>query len=113
MQRGEIWWANLPEPVGSSPGGRRPVLVLQSDLFNRSRINTIVVVIITSNINLATSLGNVLLPMASSSLYRDSVINVSQVATIDRFQLTEYVGAIPAKLLEQVEVGVKLVLGLA
>jgi mRNA interferase MazF len=112
MQRSEIWWATLPPPVGSSPGGRRPVLILQSDRFNRSRISTIVIATITSNLNLASSPGNVLLPAASSGLYRDSVINVSQIATVDRSQLTEYVGTIPEEMMERVEEGVKLVLGL-
>lgn len=111
MQRGEIWWATLPPPIGSSPGGRRPVLILQSDRFNYSRINTIVIVVITSNLNLAKSLGNVLLPTESSGLSRDSVINVSQIATVDRSQLTDYVGTVPEGLLERVEDGVKLVLG--
>lgn len=110
MYRGEIWWATLPPPIGSSPGGRRPVLILQADRFNRSRINTLVIVVITTNLKLATSLGNVLLPTEDSGLDRDSVINVSQIATVDRSQLTDYVGTIPEKVLARVEEGVKLVL---
>ena len=93
------------------PGGRRPVLILQSDLFNFSRINTVVIVTITSNLDLANSLANVLLPATSSALSRDSVINVSQIATVDMLQLTDYVGTVPEKIMGRVEKGVKLVLG--
>ena len=77
MYRGEIWWANLPNPVGSEPGYRRPVLVIQDDVFTQSRINTVIVVIITSNTQLAEAPGNVLLPREVPGLSRDSVANVS------------------------------------
>jgi len=112
IQRGEIWWANLPEPTASEPGYRRPVLVIQSDDFNRSRIATVVVVVITSNLKLAEAPGNVLLPKKSTSLGKDSVANASQVITIDKSFLTERVGKIPSHLLEQVEEGLRLVIGL-
>lgn len=84
MYRGEIWWANLSDPVGSEPGYRRPVLLIQDDTFTQSRISTVIVVIITSNIQLAEAPGNVLLPRGVSSLSRDSVVNVSQILTIDK-----------------------------
>lgn len=84
MYRGEIWWANLPDPVGSEPGYRRPVLVVQDDTFTQSRITTVIVVVITSNIQLAEAPGNVLLPHAVSGLPRDSVANISQVFTVDK-----------------------------
>jgi mRNA interferase MazF len=95
MYRGEIWWANLPNPVGSEPGYRRPVLIIQDDIFNQSRINTVIVVIITSNIQLAEAPGNVLLPQGVSGLSRDSVVNVSQIFTVDKTFLVEHIGSLP------------------
>ena len=112
VQRGEIWWANLPEPIGSEPGFRRPVLVIQSNDFNRSRIATVIALVITSNIKLAQAPGNVLLPSKVTGLSKDSVANVSQVITIDKSFLTENIGTIPSYLLEQVENGIRLVMGL-
>ena len=112
VQRGEIWWANLPEPVGSEPGFRRPVLVIQSNDFNRSRIATVIALVITSNIKLAQAPGNVLLPSKVTGLSKDSVANVSQVITIDKSFLTENIATIPSYLLEQVENGIRLVMGL-
>ncbi len=112
VQRGEIWWANLPEPVGSEPGFRRPVLVIQSDDFNRSRIATVIALVITSNIKLAQAPGNVLLSSKVTGLSKDSVANVSQVITIDKSFLAEKIAIIPSYLLEQVENVVRLVLGL-
>jgi mRNA interferase MazF len=112
IQRGEIWWASLPEPAGSEPGYRRPVLVMQSNDFNRSRIATIIAVAITSNIRLAQAPGNVLLPRKSTGLAVDSVANISQVLTIDKNFLTERIGSLPPYLLEQVEDGLRLVMSL-
>lgn len=112
VQRGEIWWANLPEPVGSEPGFRRPVLVIQSDDFNRSRIATVIALVITSNVKLAQAPGNVLLPSKITGLSKDSVANISQIITVDKSFLTERVGKIPSHLFEQIENGIKLVLGL-
>jgi mRNA interferase MazF len=110
MHRGEIWWANLPDPVGSEPGYRRPVLVIQDDTFTQSRIRTIVVVIITSNLQLAEAPGNVLLPRGISSLSRDSVANVSQIFTVDKTFLIERVGSLPDYLQEEVDEGLRTVL---
>ncbi len=112
MQRGEIWWANLPPPRGSEPGYRRPVLVLQQDDFNRSRIATVLAVILTSNLQLQDAPGNVLLRARDSGLPKDSVVNVSQVATLDKTVLTERVASLPTPKLKQIESGVRLVLGL-
>jgi mRNA interferase MazF len=112
IQRGEIWWASLPEPTASEPGYRRPVLVIQSDDFNRSRIATVIAVVITSNLKLAEAPGNVFLPKKSTGLAKDSVANVSQVVTIDKSFLTEKVGDIPSHLLEQIEEGLRLSMGL-
>ena len=112
IQRGEIWWASLPEPVGSEPGYRRPVLIVQSNDFNRSRIATVIAVVITSNTKLAQAPGNVFLPQKLTGLSKDSVANISQVVTIDKGFLTEKVGTLPVNILEQVEKGLRLVLRL-
>lgn len=112
MIRGEIWWADLPEPRGSEPGYRRPVLIVQSDAFNRSQIRTVIAVVITSNLRLADAPGNVLLPARVSGLSRDSVVNISQVLTLDRSFLTESTGKLTTDMLAEVEAGLRLVLQL-
>ena len=112
MRRGEVWWASLPDPVGSGPGFRRPAVVVQSNRFNNSRIETVVVATVTSNMRLAASPGNVLLRPQESGLSRDSVVNVSQVITLDRALLTERVSSLPVRTLVAIDNGLKLVLGL-
>lgn len=111
-QRGEIWWADLPEPKGSKPGYRRPVVVIQSNPFNRSRIGTVIVAAMTTNLDLANAPGNVLAPSSATGLPRDSVVNVSQVVTLDRRRLTEVVGQLPRRLLASVDEGLRLILQL-
>jgi mRNA interferase MazF len=110
VRRGDIWWASLKAPDGSSPGFRRPVLVMQSNEFNRSRIKTVVVVVITSNLILANAPGNVRIPARTSGLKKASVVNVSQIITIDKSYLAERVGAVKANYLREVEDGLRLVL---
>ncbi len=110
MQRGEIWWATLGEPFGSEPGFRRPVLIVQDDAFNRSRIQTVIAIAITTNLELAKAPGNVLLPKKVTCLPRESVANVSQLITIDKSFLSERVGSLPLDLLEQVDAGLRMVL---
>jgi mRNA interferase MazF len=110
MYRGEIWWANLPEPIGSEPGYNRPVLVIQDDTFTQSNINTVIVVIITSNLNLAAAPGNVLLPRAASGLPKDSVVNVSQILTLDKKFLVERIGSIPNRLQSEIDDGIRTIL---
>lgn len=112
MTRGEIWWADLPEPRGSEPSFRRPVLVIQANSFNRSRIQTVIVAVISSNLRLADAPGNVLLPASVSGLPRDSVVNVSQLLTLDRDFLTEAVSKLPGRLMAEVDAGLRLVLEL-
>jgi len=112
IQRGDIWWADLPAPRGSEPGYRRPVLVVQADAFNLSRIQTAVVAAITSNIELAEAPGNVLLPGRTAGLPRDSVVNVSQLLTLDRSFLAEHAGTLPPRLQRCVDEGLRLVLQL-
>ena len=112
MRRGEIWWASLGSPQGSGPGYRRPVLVIQSNPFNESRIATVIVAIVTSNIALADAPGNVRIGRTESGLKTASVVNVSQILTLDRRLLTQKVRAMPASILQQVEEGLRLVLAL-
>lgn len=112
MYRGEIWWANLPEPVGSEPGYRRPVLIIQDDMFTQSRIRTVIVVIITSNTQLAEAPGNVLLPREASGLPKDSVANVSQILTLDKAFLVERIGSLPNSLQEEIDEGLRTILTL-
>ena len=110
MYRGEIWWANLPDPVGSEPGYRRPVLVIQNDVFTQSCINTVIVLVITSNTQLAEAPGNVLLSREVSRLSRDSVANVSQILTVDKTFLTERIASLPDHLQEEIDEGLRMVL---
>jgi mRNA interferase MazF len=112
IQKGEIWWADLADPRRSEPGYRRPVLVVQADSFNRSRIQTAMVAAITSNLELANAPGNVLVPARSTGLPRDSVVNVSQLLTLDRSFLTECAGTLPPRLQRSVDEGLRLVLHL-
>jgi mRNA interferase MazF len=113
IQRGEIWWADLAEPRRSEPGYRRPVLVVQADSFNRSRIQTVIVAVITPNVDLADAPGNVLLRADLTGLPRDSVVNVSQLLTLDRGFLTEQVGALSRHLQNSVDEGLRTILHLA
>lgn len=112
IHRGDIWWGDLPQPVGSGPGFRRPVLVVQSNRFNHSAINTVVIAVISKNINLANSEGNVLLTAQQSGLPKESVVNVSQLFTIDESVLTEYVSSVSEKKMSQIDIGLRKVLAL-
>ncbi|MBL8204163.1 MAG: type II toxin-antitoxin system PemK/MazF family toxin [Blastocatellia bacterium] len=112
MQHGEIWWADLPTPTVSGPGFRRPVLVVQADSFNQSRIQTVIVAVITKNLNLAEAPGNILLSPRVSHLPVASVVNVSQLIALDKTLLTEYVSTLTSKKIKQIEAGLRLVLGL-
>jgi len=112
MRRGEIWWAELPEPVASKPGYRRPVLIIQSDDFTRSRIQTVIVIVLTTNLQLAGAPGNVLLTTDDTGLSKDSVANVSQIITVDKSFLTERVSRVDDRIRLLVEDGVRTVLAL-
>lgn len=112
LERGEIWWADLPQPRGSEPVHRRPVLIIQADPFNRSRIQTVIVAVITSNIQRATAPGNVSVSSRAAGLPKDSVVNVSQVLTLDRRFLTERAGTLPPRLQAAVDDGLRSVLQL-
>ena len=112
MRRGQIWWADLAEPRGSEPGYRHLVLVLQRDEVNASRINTVVVCLLTSNTTLARAPGNTLLPRRRTGLRHDSVANASQVATLNKADLEELVGSVPPDLVDEVAEGLRWFLSL-
>jgi mRNA interferase MazF len=112
VKRGEIWWADLGEPQGSEPGFRRPVLIVQADAFNASRIGTVVVAAITSNLLLVEAPGNVRLTRRQSRLPRESVVNVSQLLSLDRRFLVERVGKLADSSMASVDSGMRLALSL-
>lgn len=112
MKKGEVWWADLAEPVASEPGFRRPVVVTQSDVFNESRISTVICAVLTTNLNLAEAPGNILLPRKASRLPKDSVINVSQIVTLDKTQLTDMVSALPRTYIRRMDTGLRLIFGI-
>jgi mRNA interferase MazF len=111
VSQGEVWWAELPEARGSGPGFRRPVVVVQGDALNRSRLATAVCVPLTSNLGWAGAPGNALLPAKASGLNRDSVANASQLVTLDRSLLNERVGKLAPRFLSQILHGIDVVLG--
>jgi mRNA interferase MazF len=112
MKRGEIWWADLPNPVGSGPGYKRPVIIVQANSFNASRIATVIVATVTSNLDLAEAPGNVRIAKSDSGLPQPSVVNVSQLITLDRSILSSKVKALPGVAMDKVDSGLKLVLAL-
>jgi mRNA interferase MazF len=112
VKRGEVWWASLPDPVGSGPGLRRPVVIVQSNAFTESRIATVIVAVVTSNLALAEAPGNVRLAKSESGLPQPSVINVSQLITVDKSILTGKVKSLPSSVMRRVEDGIRLVLSL-
>ena len=112
MIRGEVWWASLPAPRGSEPGLRRPVVVVQADSFNRSRIRTLIVAVVTTNLNLAGVPGNVRLGKGEGGLRESSVVNVSQVLTIDKDYLHQRMGSLSGVRMAALDDGLRLVLSL-
>jgi len=112
VQRGEIWWASLKEPGGSGPGFRRPILIIQANEFNRSRINTIIAAVLTSNLVLVNAPGNVRIPALASGLKKASVVNVSQLITVDKIYLDGHIGTLKLNYMREIEDGLRLVLGI-
>jgi mRNA interferase MazF len=112
IERGRVYWADLGQPVGSRPANRRPVLVIQSDSYNESQLATVLVAVVTSNTALATMPGNVFLPTAVTGLPRDSVVNVTALVTLNKSDLSEQVGQVPSRLLDDVDRGLRRVLSL-
>jgi len=113
MVRGELWWADLGLPRGSAPALRRPVLIVSADHYNRSNLRTVTVAVITTNVQLAALPGNVAVPADVANLPEDSVVNVTQIATVDRQALEERMGAVPDWLMAQVDTGLARALALA
>ncbi len=111
--RGELWWADLGLPRGSAPALRRPVLLISADQYNRSNLRTVTVVVLTSNAQLAALPGNVAVPAGVGDLEAESVVNVTQIATIDRGALEERIGTLPDWLMAQVDAGLGRALALA
>jgi mRNA interferase MazF len=111
ISQSEIWWADLGEPAGSGPGYRRPVVVVQCDVLNESRVGTVVCVPLTSNLKWAGAPGNVLLKARTTGLSKDSVANVSLIVALDKRQLTECVGKLPRRELDLVLTGIEIMLG--
>jgi mRNA interferase MazF len=111
ISQGDIWWADLPNPTGSGPGFRRPIVVVQGDAFNQSRINTVVCIPLTSNVKWGGAPGNVILKAHLTGLNKDSVANVSQIITLDKALLTDRAGRIPKSHLDLVLSGINVVLG--
>jgi len=109
VRRGEIWWASLPEPAGSGRDFRRPLLLVSANHFNDSRISTILGAVITSNLRLADAPGNVRLPVKGTRLTKASVVNVSQIITVDKTFLTRRIGKLSARQLVEVDEGLRLV----
>jgi mRNA interferase MazF len=112
IRRGEIYWVDLGSGTGSRPAKMRPVVVVQDDRYNDSRLATTVVAALTSNVDLARLPGNVLVPAVLSGLTKDSVVNATALATVDRTELADRVGAVPADLMDRVDEGLRLVLSL-
>lgn len=112
MERGEVWWAELPDPVASEPGFRRPVVIVSPNSFNGSRIRTVLAVALTSNLRLSEAPGNVFLAAAVSGLPKDSVANVSQVVTLDKGFLSARSGCIPPRRMKEIDDGLRLALSL-
>jgi mRNA interferase MazF len=112
MKRGEVWWASLREPVGSEPGYRRPIAIVQSDDFTSSKIQTVIAAAVTSNTRLAFAPGNVRLRRREAGLPRESVINVSQLLTVNKASLTERIGRLSPGRLQELDAGLRLALAL-
>src|SRR5687768_18450444 len=111
IAQGHVYWANLPDPTGSGPGFRRPVLVVQGDALNRRRIKTVVCIPLTSNLRWVEAPGNVLLPARTTGLPKDSVANASQIVTLGRGLLTEETGKVSKRQLELILAGVDIIIG--
>ncbi|NEP84755.1 MAG: type II toxin-antitoxin system PemK/MazF family toxin [Okeania sp. SIO3B3] len=112
MRRGEVWWADLSEPRGSEPGYIRPVLIIQDNHYNDSRLATVITIGLTSNLKYSQIPSNIQLPKSESGLPKDSIINLAHLSTINKDELTERVSAVPQLILDQVEHGLAIMLGM-
>ncbi|MDR0301079.1 MAG: type II toxin-antitoxin system PemK/MazF family toxin [Treponema sp.] len=112
MTRGELWWADFGIPFGSEPGYKRPVIIIQNDFFNNSKINTTIVIPLTTNLILAEAPGNIIITKHDSKLKRDSVITISQIEVIDRQRLIEKITKIDRTIIEEIENNILFILGI-
>lgn len=112
ISRGQVWWADLGVPRGSSPGYERPVVVIQSESFNKTDISSVIIAISTTNLRLAAMPGNVLIEQGVGGMKEDSVINITRLFTVDRTDLVEYLGKLPNNKIEEIDDGLRLVLSL-
>lgn len=112
MRRGEVWWADIPEPTGSEPGFRRPVVIVQADMFTESQLRTVIVITLSSNLRLAQAPGNVLLNVKATRLPKASVANVSQMLTLNKTALSELAGILNATTMRSIDKGLRFVLDL-
>jgi len=112
MIRGELWWADFGIPFGSEPGYKRPVLIIQNDFFNNSKINTTIVIPLTTNLILADAPGNILITKRESKLKKDSVITISQIEVIDRKRLIEKITKLDKSIIERIENNILFILGI-
>ena len=112
LRRGEIWIADLPEPIGSEPGFRRPFLIVQSNQFNETRLNTVIVIAFTTNLKLADADGNMLLLAEDTGLNKDSVLNFTQLVSVDKLRLVKHVGKLSPEIMEKVNESLRLILSL-
>lgn len=112
ISKGQIWWVDLGEPAGSEPGYKRPVVIISADSFNTSRIQTVTAAVITSNLNLAEAPGNIFLTQNESGLNKESVINVTQIVTIDKTNLIEMAGQLKSSIIQRLNQGLKIALDL-
>ena len=112
MMRGELWWADFGIPFGSEPGYKRPVLIIQNDFFNRSHINTTIVIPLSTNLLLADAPGNVFIAKKESKLKKDSIITISQIEVVDRQRLIEKISKIDRTLMDKIENNIMFILGI-
>lgn len=112
ISRGQVWWADLGVPRGSSPGYERPVVIIQSETFNKTDIDSVIIAISTTNLRLAAMPGNILVERGVGGMKEDSVINVTQLFTIDRTDLLDYLGRLPKNKIDMIDQGLRLVLSL-
>jgi mRNA interferase MazF len=112
MKRGHVWWADLPPPRGSEPGFRRPVIIVSDDHFNDSALGTVIIVTLATNLRLGNMPGNVTVPTRGTGLSQASVANVTQISAVDRNDLDIRIGRIPSRIMDKIDDGLRLILGL-
>ena len=110
MERGEIYWVNFGVPIGSEPGYRRPAVILQSNTFNQTRIRTVICVVLTSNLDLLEAPGNILIERVVSGLPKDSVLNISQIYTVDKESVEQKIGRLPESYIHRIDASIRLIM---